>query len=101
MKIKTKINFKESLGNLRNSNLGSSWEKGIFIAVLVSLVIFLAANVYLIFKPIPDDLRAIIDEEINSSNITFDQKTIDSLKERQNPPESETPISGKNPFAPF
>jgi hypothetical protein len=43
-------------------------------------------------------MQEIIDQEVNSSNITFDQKTIDILNSKQGPETKVVLPGGKNPF---
>jgi hypothetical protein len=93
--------IKDKILKIKESNLKTSWTKAIFATLLVSLVIYLAFNGYLFFRPIPTQIREIIDTEVNSTDITFDTKTIDKLKQRQNPTENTAAPVGKNPFMPY
>lgn len=93
--------IKDQLLKVKESNLKTSWSKAVFATVLVSLAIYIGFSVYLFFRPVPTGIREIIDTEVNSTDITFDTKTIDKLKQRQNPNENTAPAVGKNPFMPF
>lgn len=94
-------NIKEQFKQLVASNAKSNWVKGVFYALLICFGVFVVANTYLLFRPISADVKGIIDEEVDSSNISFDQKTIDSIKKRQEPSTSILPSGGKNPFTPL
>lgn len=87
--------------NLKDKGKGSTWQKALFGVILATLILMTAATLYLIFRPISKDVREVIDQEISSSDIIFDQKTIDSIKERQTPSTIPDTSGGKNPFAPF
>jgi hypothetical protein len=93
--------IKDQLLKIKESNLKTSWSKAIFATVLVSLAIYIGFSAYLFFRPVPTNIRGIIDTEVNSTDITFDTKTIDKLKQRQNPSENTASAVGKNPFMPF
>ena len=79
----------------------SEWQKGLFIALLFSIIIFTLSVIVLFFKPVDKTVSGIIDEEISSTNITFDKKILEMLQTRQNPNISAPASAGKNPFAPF
>jgi hypothetical protein len=96
-----KPDIKIDFSQFERSNRGTSWQKAVFGAILVSLCFYLSALAYLYFRPLSPDIKASIDSEVSSSNITFDQKTIEMLKNRQQPPANTTTIGAKNPFTPF
>lgn len=87
--------------NLRGKIKGTLWQKAIWAIMVVVLLLASLACVYLMFKPLSKDIKAIIDDEISSSDIIFDQKTIDSIKARQVPSVVPDTSSGKNPFSGF
>lgn len=95
------MNIKEELTNLKEQNLKTSWQKALFSTVLVSLFIYVCFAAYLFIRPIPDDVREIINTEINAADIKFDKKILDNLKKRQSPPDVAAPSTGKNPFLAF
>lgn len=76
-------------------------QKDVFWAIIVSVLIFIGAIGYQFIKTPGKEVLELIKEENSSSNIYFDQKTIDEIKERQLPPESKQSSVGKNPFIPF
>lgn len=96
-----KPNIKFDFSAFERSNRGTSWQKAVFGAILVSLAFYIAASAYLYFRPLSQDIQESIDSEVSSSNISFDQKTIEMLKLRQQPPQNTAGGSGKNPFTPF
>lgn len=96
-----KPELKFDFSKLERNNRGSSWQKAVFGALIISLVAYLAATAYLYFRPLSSDIKESIDSEVSSSNISFDQKTIDMLKSRQQPPDTTATSGGKNPFTPF
>lgn len=96
-----KINLKLNLKLLANKNRGTVWQKSILGVLLALLVLSLVGCGFLFVKPLSTDIRGIIDTEISSVDIIFDQKTIKSIEERQKPSESVEATTGKNPFASF
>lgn len=103
-----KINFNQKFKTpdfkeleIKLSNQKTVWQKGLFFTVLVSLFVFIVLLVYLFFKPLSPDIKSVIDEEINSSNLSFDKKVIEDLTKKQQPTKSQEPTVGKNPFLPF
>jgi hypothetical protein len=96
-----KIDFKEQLSKLTASSKKTSWHKAIIWTVLLCLIIFVCANIYLIFKPLSPEIQITIDDEIKSSDITFDQKTIENIKKRLQIQYTPSPSTGKNPFISF
>lgn len=94
---KTKLDLKKIKLNTKNTE----WTRGVYFALVISVVIFGLLCIYLFFKPISNDLKLIIDDEISSSDVRFNKSTLEMVKERQNPKETSEPSSGKNPFAPF
>lgn len=96
-----KIDLKLNLKLLANRNRGTVWQKSILGVLLALLVLMLGGCGFLFFKPLSTDIKNIIDEEISSVDIIFDQKTIKSIEERQKPSESIETTTGKNPFASF
>lgn len=78
-----------------------NWQKSLFTVVLISVIAFAGIVAFLFVKPIEKNISKIIDEEISSTNITFDKKTLEMLRERQKPSEVSPASSRKNPFAPF
>jgi hypothetical protein len=91
-------NIKEQIAKLISTNAKSNWTKGVLWAILICFIVFVIANTYLLFRPLSNEVKGIIDGEINSSNINFDQKTIDALKTRQVPNSPTVTPGGKNPF---
>lgn len=78
-----------------------NWQKSIFITLLLCIGVYIILLGYLFIKPISSEVQEIIKDELTTSDINFDQKTLDSLKKRQQPSTpSQAPI-GKNPFLPF
>jgi hypothetical protein len=90
-------NIKEQLKRLLTANSKTDWTKGVFWAIFICFVLFSAVNFYLLFRPLSKDMKNIIDKEVNSSNIIFDQKTIDVLKNKGPGTQIILP-GGKNPF---
>ncbi|MBW6431592.1 hypothetical protein K0A96_00215 [Patescibacteria group bacterium] len=99
MKNNLKINF--NLNELASSNKGSDWQKGVYLAVIAVLFIFVLACIYLFIKPIPENVEDSIAKELEAVDISFNKKTLENLKARQNPIQPEEASTGKNPFAPF
>jgi hypothetical protein len=93
--------IKEQIRLLLVANAKTNWTKGVFFALFACFIIFALANVYLLFRPISKDVKEIIDQEVNSANLNFDQKTIDTIKKRQEPNTVITVPVGKNPFTPL
>lgn len=79
----------------------SDWQKGVFLALMASLVIFFLGIIIIFFKPTGQEITRIIDEETASTDITFDKKILEILRTRQNPSINTPASAGKNPFAPF
>ena len=96
-----KPELKLDLSGFERSNRGTSWQKAVFGAILISLAFYIGASAYLYFRPLSAEIQTSIDSEVSSSNISFDQKTVDMLNKRQQPPANTTAIGGKNPFTPF
>jgi len=96
LKIK-KIDLKALIGKSK----GTMWQKAVMAALFSLAVLFTLGCAYLFFKPLAVDIKKIIDDEISSIDIIFDQKTIDGIKERQKPIENTSVTTGKNPFASF
>jgi len=101
-----KINTKNPKFNLDFRNLSkgvekTDWQKILYLATLVSFVFVVVAYLYLIIRPTPKDIQRKINEEISASDIKFNEKTLQNLMERQNPPQKQKPETGKNPFSPF
>ncbi|MDD3480951.1 MAG: hypothetical protein PHW75_01850 [Patescibacteria group bacterium] len=94
---KININIKE----LEKLNRGANWQRGLFLTIVVSIIIFAGGCVYLFFSGIPSDLKTLIDEDISEVNVTFSESTLENVKSRQNPDKNEITPSGKNPFIPF
>jgi flagellar motor component MotA len=92
-----KIDLRALLGKSK----GTMWQKAVMAALLCMAVLFTLGCGYLFFKPLSADIKKIIDDEISSVDIIFDQKTIDGVKERQKPIENTGVTTGKNPFASF
>jgi hypothetical protein len=93
--------IEEQFRLLLAANAKTNWLSGVFYALLLCFVIFLLANVYLLVRPISKDVKDIIDLEVDSSNLIFDQKTIDAIKKRQEPNAVISLPGGKNPFTPL
>lgn len=87
-------NFELKINNI-------NWQKSLFAAVLISVITFGLVILFLFIKPIEKSISKIIDEEISASNIIFDKKTLEMLKERQKPGTTSPASAGKNPFAPY
>lgn len=97
--------------NLKNLNLKkfvkqigrekSSWQKGVLFAAIIVFVALLAACVQLVFKPLNQEIKGIVEEEVSSTNIIFDKKTLDDIKKRYQPQSTINPIGSKDPFAQF
>jgi hypothetical protein len=96
-KPEIKIDFSE----LRRQSQNANWQRALLWAILVSLLLFSVATLYLFFRPLSDDIKASIDTEIQSQQINFDFTTLEMLKGRQVPPTTNPSPSGKNPFTPF
>jgi flagellar motor component MotA len=79
----------------------SSWHKGILLAASLSVVIFVAASAYLLFRPLNSDLKRIIEEEVKSTNIIFDKKTLEDIKKRHQPQTILESSGSKDPFSQF
>lgn len=79
----------------------SSWQKSLLVAVLVSLVVFIAASAYLFFKPLNEEIKKIVEAEISSTNINFDKKTLENIQKRYQPQSTTQPTGSKDPFALF
>lgn len=94
---KIKFNIKK----LQKQNKNFNWQRAVFGAVAISALIFGIACAYLMIKPVDNNIKAIIDEEISAVDVIFDQKIIEEIEERQIPTEKKEPSSGKNPFTPF
>jgi hypothetical protein len=95
LKLNLDINF------FNKKNKGTLWQKGILgVNLLLALFIVLSCS-YLFIKPISSEIKNIIDDEISSVDIIFDQKTIDSIEARQEPSSTKDTSVGKNPFAGF
>lgn len=93
--------IKEEISKLASANAKTNWTKGIVWAIFICFFLFLAADAYLLLRPLSPEVKNIIDSEVNSTNIIFDQNVLDSLKTKQGP---EAPIispTGKNPFTPL
>lgn len=78
-----------------------NWQKDVFWATIICVLIFIGIVGYQFIKSPSKEMLDEIKKENASSNISFDQKTVDLIKERQIPPESAQPTVGKNPFTPF
>lgn len=97
--------------NLKNLNLKkfvkqigrekSSWQKGVLFAAIIVFVALLAACVQLVFKPLNQEIKGIVEEEVSSTNIIFDKKTLDDIKKRYQPQSTINPTGSKDPFAQF
>lgn len=96
-----KKNFNLNLNKLASSNKGSDWQKGLFLAVTLILVLLFVGFGYLFIKPISRDVKETIDQELKDVNFTFNQETLENIKARQNPIQQEITSAGKNPFAPY
>lgn len=81
--------------------LTMDWRKSFFAAILLSVIIFVLGIGFLFIKPLEKDIKGIIDEEISSTNVIFNKKTLELLRERQAPAAQTPAAAGKNPFAPF
>lgn len=90
--------IKEQFRQMLSANSKTDWTKGVFWAIFICFVLFSGVNIYLLFRPLSKDMQDIIDKEVNSSNIIFDQKTIDILKSKQGPETQIVLPGGKNPF---
>lgn len=85
-------------------NLGTkktSWQKGVFITLILGLTSYVVLLGYLFVKPVSPEVKSIIEKELSTSDIKFNQKTLDSLQKRQQPQAPVQPATGKNPFIPF
>lgn len=99
-KIKSKkinIDFKK----LQKSSKNTNWQRGVYLALLITLAIFVIGCAYLMFRPIPSSIKEIVDEEILSTDISFNESALNDIRERQNPTQTPKPETGKNPFTPF
>lgn len=99
MNTKIDIGKIKKLGFLTGEK--TNWQKGIFWALLLSLFAFCAAVSFQFFKGPSQEIEQTVGEEISSSNIIFDAKTLENLNKRQQPPANVQPSVGKNPFIPF
>lgn len=85
-------------------NLGiktTSWQKGVFITLLLGLLVYIVLLGYLFIKPVSPEVKDIIEKELSTSDIKFNQKTLESLQKRQQPSAPGQLPTGKNPFIPF
>jgi hypothetical protein len=96
-----KIEFDTSLRILQKDSQNSNWQKAIFGALLLSLLLFLAATAYLLVRPIPAAIKEGVDSEVKSQMVNFNFPTLEKLKSRQVPASIDQAPSGKNPFTPF
>lgn len=90
--------IKEQFAKLLTSNSKTNWAKSVFWAILICLALFICADVYLLFRPLASDVKGIIDDEVESVNINFDEKTLEGLRQKE---DLSTPINlpkGKSPF---
>lgn len=94
-----KIKFNTQEINKYNKN--PDWQRGVLLAVITTLGIYFFALAYLFIKPVSSDVKGVIDREVSSIDIIFDQKTLDLLDKRQEPKNFTPPVVGKNPFVPF
>lgn len=94
-----KINFKK-IGT-RSDVSNFLWQKIIFWVAAIVVAIFLCASSYLIFRPLDQNIQAIIDKEIQSIKIIFDQKTLQELRSKKQPTKATENQSVKNPFLSF
>ncbi len=99
--MKSELRLGINLKNLQKTNKSTLWYRAIYYALIISVAIFTVACLYLFFKSIPSNITTIIDQEISSTNVKFDTKTLEMVKERQNPKETTESSSGKNPFSPL
>lgn len=90
--------IKEQFRLMLVANSKTNWTEGIFWAIIICFLLFTSANIYLMIRPLSNDVKEIIDQEVNSSNIIFDQKTIEILKSKQGPETKIILPGGKNPF---
>lgn len=95
-KLNLKLNF-----DIRAKSRGSLWQKALLGVIVATLLLMLGTSIYLAVRPISREVKEVIDEEISSSDIIFDQKTINNIKARQLPNAVPNTTSGKNPFASF
>lgn len=96
-----KINIKIDTKSITNLTGKTSWQKALFWAFLISFLAFSFSNIYILFKPLETGIEEIIQDEISSTNISFDKKTLEDIKKRQEPVAATAPTIGKNPFSPF
>ena len=96
-----KIEFTNQVRKFQKENRNTNWQKAVFGTLLLSLLIFTSAMAYLYFRPVPDNISAAIDSEVENQVINFNFETLDKLKNRQVPAISGQAPSGKNPFTPF
>lgn len=104
MKINLKSNIKIPkikglLGTISAEK--SMWQKGFLAVAVITVIIFSISCAYLLIRPINEDLKKIVEEEISSTNINFDKNTLDNLEKRRAPEKITAPSTGKNPFMPF
>jgi len=96
-----KLNLKIDFRSLSNKNKGTVWQKAVLGVLIAILALTVGACGYLFIKPLSAEIQTIIDEEISSVDIIFDQKTINGIKDRQKPADNTAVTTGKNPFAAF
>jgi len=92
--------MKNIISKLKNI-VFKNWRKTLFLAVII-FIFFFAYSIYILFNGVPDKaLVAKVETETQSTNIKFDEKTIDKLLglKLYSPPT--TNITGKNPFQPY
>lgn len=95
------LDFKFDIRKLKKESQNTSWEKAVFGALLISLVIFLSATLYLFFRPVSTAIKQGVDAELENQNISFNFLLLEKLKSRQTPNAQIQAPSGKNPFVPF
>lgn len=79
----------------------TDWQKGLLISVFVCFLILFFGCLYLLLRPIPQEIKEVIDDDVSSADIRFSEETLKRLEERQSPPQAEDPRTGKNPFSSF
>jgi len=79
----------------------SSWQRSLIVAAILSFLVFSIASAYLFFKPLNSEVKRIVEEEISSSNIIFDAKTIQGIQKRYQPQTNINNAASKDPFAQF
>jgi flagellar motor component MotA len=99
--MKNKLNFKLDLRKLEKNTQNTDWQRGLFISIVMIFIVFFFACAYLLIKPIPEEIKSRIDEEISSVDILFNEKTLEEIRSRQNPVQTESVSTGKNPFTSF